>query len=135
MFSEAGVKDASSFTEVKLSASGAMNDVCIVVRQAVELLRDVDVGLRASNVGVGVGVGADERTRFTCCLIAWSGPWSSCGWMTHFRWHQHATDLGVGFDCDQWCHSFFFSFLFCFVFCCCCCCCFVLFLTFCVFPS
>ena len=124
VFFEAGVKDASSFTEVELSASGAMNDVCIVVRQAAELLRDVHLGLRASNVGVG----ADERTHSTCCLIAWSGPWSSCGWVTHLRWHQHVTDVGVGFDCDQWCHTFFSLF-------CCCCCCFVLFLTFYVFPS
>ena len=69
--SGAGVKGASSFTDVELSAFGAMNDVHNVVRQAAELLRDVHLGLRASNVGVG----ADERTCSTFCLIAWSGPW------------------------------------------------------------
>ena len=58
MFFEAGVKGASSFTDVELSTSGAMNDVYSVVRQAVELLCDVHLGLGASNVGVG----ADERT-------------------------------------------------------------------------
>ena len=34
-----------SFTNVELSALGAMNDVYNVVRQAVELLRDVYLGL------------------------------------------------------------------------------------------
>ena len=60
---EAGVKDASTFTDVELSAFGAVNDVYSVV-----LLRDVHLGLRDSNVGVG----ADERTCSTFCLIAWS---------------------------------------------------------------
>ena len=50
-----------------MSAFGAMNDV-YNARQAVELLRDVHLGLRASNVGVG----PDERTCSTFCLIAWS---------------------------------------------------------------
>ena len=58
VFFEAGVKGASSFTDVELSAFGAMNDLYNVVRQAVELLRDVHLGVRASNVGVG----AHERT-------------------------------------------------------------------------
>ena len=80
---EAGVKDASTFTDVELSAFGAVNDVYSVVRQAVELLRDVHLGLRDSNVGVG----ADERTCSTFCLIAWSGPLCSCGWLTQFRSH------------------------------------------------
>ena len=81
VFFEAGVKGASSFTDVEFSAFGAMNDVYNVVRQAAELLRDVHLGLRASNVGVG----ADERTCSTFRLIAWSDPWCSCGWLTHFR--------------------------------------------------
>jgi len=38
---------------VELSAFGAMNDVYNAVRQAVELLRDVHLALRASNVGAG----------------------------------------------------------------------------------
>ena len=97
VFFEAGVKGASSFTDVKLSAFGAMNDVYSVVRQAVELLRDVHLGLRASNVAVG----ADERTHSTFCLSAWSGPWCSCGWLTQFRSHQHVTDVSVAFLCDQ----------------------------------
>ena len=95
---EAGVKDASTFTDVELSAFGAVNDVYSVVRQAVELLRDVHLGLRDSNVGVG----ADERTCSTFCLIAWSGPWCSCGWLTQLRSHQHVTDVSVAFVCDQW---------------------------------
>ena len=45
-----------------------MNDVYNVICQAVELLRDVHLGLRAGDVGVG----ADERTCSTFCLIAWS---------------------------------------------------------------
>ena len=51
MFFEApGVKGASSFTNVeRLSALGAMNDVYNVVRQAVELLRDVHLGLKATD--------------------------------------------------------------------------------------
>ena len=59
VFFEAGVKGVSSFADVELSAFGTMNDVYNVVCQAVELLRDVHLGLRASNVGAG----ADERTR------------------------------------------------------------------------
>ena len=59
------------------------NDVCNVVYQAVELLRGVHLGLRASNIGVG----ADERTYSTFCLIAWSGRGCSCGWLTQFRSH------------------------------------------------
>ena len=47
VFFEAGVKGASSFTDVELSAFGTMNDVYSVVCQAVELLRDVYLGLRA----------------------------------------------------------------------------------------
>ena len=74
-----------------------MNDVYNVVRQAVEMLRDVHLGLRASNVGVG----ADERTPYTFCLIAWSGPWCSCGWLTQFRSHQHVTDVRIAFACYQ----------------------------------
>ena len=80
VFFEAGVK----------GAFGAMNDV-YNVRQAVELLRDVHLGLRANNVGAG----ADERTCSTFCLIAWSGPWCSCGWLTQFRSHQHVTEVSV----------------------------------------
>ena len=60
VFFEVGVKGASSFIDVMLSAFGTMNDVYNVVRQAVELLRDVHLGFRASIVGVG----ADERTHF-----------------------------------------------------------------------
>ena len=69
-FFEMGVKGASIFTNVELSAFGAMNDVCSVVHWAVKLLHDIYLGFRASNVGVG----ADERTCSTFCLIAWSGP-------------------------------------------------------------
>ena len=98
VFFEAGVKGASSFTHVKLSAFGAVNDVYNVVRQAVELLRDVHLGLSASNVGAV----ADERTCSTFCLIAWSGPWCSCGWFTQFRSHQHVTDVSVACACHQW---------------------------------
>ena len=97
VFFEVGVKDASSFTDVTLSAPGAKNDIHSVVRQAVELFRDVHVGLRASSIGVG----ADERTCSTFCLIAWSGPWCSCGWLTQLRSHQHVPD-SVAFVCDQW---------------------------------
>ena len=75
-----------------------MNDVYNVVRQAVELLRDLHRGFRANNVCVG----ADERTCSTFRLIAWSGPWCSCGWLTQLRSHQHVTDVGVAFVCDQW---------------------------------
>ena len=35
VFFEAGIKGASSFTDIELNASGAMNDVYNVVRQAV----------------------------------------------------------------------------------------------------
>ena len=73
VFFEAGVNGASSFADVELRAFGTMNDVYNVVCQAVELLRDVHLGLRAGNVGVG----ADERTCSTFCLIAWSDPWCS----------------------------------------------------------
>ena len=65
-----GDTDASSFTDVELNASGTMNYVYSVVRQAVELFRDVHLELRASNVGVGTY----DRTCSTCCLIAWCGP-------------------------------------------------------------
>ena len=57
-FFEADVEGAPSFADVELSAFGAMNDVYSVVRQAVELLCDVHLGLGASTGGVG----ADERT-------------------------------------------------------------------------
>ena len=77
------VKGASSFTGVELSPFGAVNDVYSVVRQAVKLFCDVHLGLSTSNAGVG----ADERTCSTFCLIAWSGPWCSCGWLTQFRSH------------------------------------------------
>ena len=70
VFFGAGVKGASSFTDVELNASGTMNYVYSVVRQAVELFRDVHLELRASNVGVGTY----DRTCSTCCLIAWCGP-------------------------------------------------------------
>ena len=92
-----GVKGAYNFTDVKLSAFGAMNDVYSIVRQAVELLRDVHLGLSTSNAGVG----ADERTCSTFCLIALSGPWCSCGWLMQFRSHQHVTDVSVAFEYDQ----------------------------------
>ena len=49
-----------------MSAFGAINDVYNVVRQVIELLCDVHLGLRASNVGVG----ANERTWSTFRLIA-----------------------------------------------------------------
>ena len=98
MFFEVGVKGAVSFTDAELSVSGAINDVYSVVREAVELFRDVHLGLRTSNVGVG----ADERTCSTSCLIAWSGPWWSCGWFTQFRSHQLVTAVSVEFVGDQW---------------------------------
>ena len=41
VFFEAGVKGASSFPDVEFSAFGTVNDVYNVVRQAVELFRDV----------------------------------------------------------------------------------------------
>ena len=41
VFFEAGVKGASSFPDVEVSAFGTVNDVYNVVRQAVELFRDV----------------------------------------------------------------------------------------------
>ena len=41
VFFEVGVKGASSFTNVELSAFGTMNDIYSVVRHAVELLFDV----------------------------------------------------------------------------------------------
>ena len=75
-----------------------MNDLYNVVRQVVELFRDVHLGLRASNVDVG----ADDRTCSTFCLIAWSGPWCSCGWLKQLRSHQQSMDVGVAFVCDQW---------------------------------
>ena len=62
---EAGVKGASTFTDVELSASGGMNG-WYNVRQAVELFRDFHLGLRASNDGVG----ANERICSTGCLTA-----------------------------------------------------------------
>ena len=65
VFYEAGVKGASTFTDVELSAFGAVNDVYSVVRQAVKLFCDVHLGLSTSNAGVG----ADERTCSTFCLI------------------------------------------------------------------
>ena len=89
VFFEVGVKGVSSFTSAELSVFGAMNDVCSVVCQAVDLLHDVHLGLKASNIGVG----ADERTCSTFRLIAWSGPWCSCGWLTQLRSHQHVTDV------------------------------------------
>ena len=97
VFFEAGVKGTSSFTDVELSGSGAMHDGYNAVRQAVELFRGVYLRLRTSNVGIG----ADETTCFTFCLIAWSGPWCSCGWLTQLRSHQHVPD-SVAFVCDQW---------------------------------
>ena len=69
VFFEAGVKGVSSFINVELSTFGAMNDVYNVVRQAVELLRDVHLGLRASNVGVG----ADKRTYSTFVNLSLTG--------------------------------------------------------------
>ena len=77
VFFEAGVKGGSSFPDAELSAFGATDGVHSIVCHTVELLRDVHLGFRASNVGVG----ADERTCSTFCLIAWSGPWCSCGWL------------------------------------------------------
>ena len=97
VFFGVGVKHASSFTDVELRASGAKNDIQNVVRQAVELFCDVHVGLGASSVGFG----ADKRTCSTFCLIAWSGPWCSCGWLTQLRSHQRVPD-SVAFVCDQW---------------------------------
>ena len=43
-FFKAGAKGASSFTDVALSTFGTMNDVYDVVRQTVELFRDVHLG-------------------------------------------------------------------------------------------
>ena len=83
VFSEASVTGASNFADVELSVFGTMNDVYNVVCQAVELLHEVHLGLRVSTVGVG----AEERTCSTFCLIAWSGPLCSCGWLTQFRSH------------------------------------------------
>ena len=40
VFFEAGITCASSFTDVELNSSGAINDVYNVVRQAVELFRE-----------------------------------------------------------------------------------------------
>ena len=98
VFFEAGVKGVSSFTNVELSAFGTMNGIYSVVCQAVELLCDVHLGLRASNVGAG----ADERTCSTFCLIAWSDPWCSCGCqLTQFRSLLHVMDVSVVFVCDQ----------------------------------
>ena len=71
-----------------------MKNIYNVVRQAVELFHDVHLGLRASNVGAG----ADERTCSTFCLIAWSHPWCSWGWLTQQRSHQHVTDVGIMFE-------------------------------------
>ena len=48
-----------------MSAFGAMNDIHSVVRQAVELFYDVRLRLGTSNVGIG----ADEKTCSTFCLI------------------------------------------------------------------
>ena len=74
-----------------------MNDIYNVVRQAVELFfRDIHLGLRAANAGVG----ADERTCSTFSLIEWSGPWCSCGWLTKLRSRQHVTDVSVTFVCN-----------------------------------
>ena len=98
MFFEVDVKGVPSFTDAELSTSGAMNDICSIVCQAVELFHDVHLGLRTSNVGVG----ADERTCSTFCLIAWSGPWCSCGWLMQLRLHQHATDVCITFVCNHW---------------------------------
>ena len=91
------VMGASNITDVDMSASGAMNDIQNVVCQAVELFHDVRLRLGTSNVGIG----ADERTCSTFCLIALSGPWCSCGWLMQFRSHQHVTDVSVAFECDQ----------------------------------
>ena len=82
VFFEADVKGASSFADVELSAFGTMNDVytMLYVRQLNCFLMFIwDLG------PVNAGVGADERTWSTFCLIAWSDPWCSCGWMTQFR--------------------------------------------------
>ena len=75
-----------------------MNDIYSVVRQAVELFRDDHPGLRASDAGFG----ADERTHSTFCLMARSGRWYSCGWLTQFRSPQYVPDAGVAFVCDEW---------------------------------
>ena len=69
MFFDAGVNGVSSFINVELSTFGAMNDIYSVIRQAVELLHDVHLGLRASNVGVGV----DEMTYSTFVLLSLTG--------------------------------------------------------------
>ena len=98
VFFEAGVEGASSFADVELSASGTINDVYNVVRQAVDLFGNVHLGFRTSDVGVG----ADEGTFSAFCLITQSGPRCSCGWLTQLRSHQHVTDVGVAFVCDQW---------------------------------
>ena len=82
-----------------VQCNGTMNGIYSVVCQAVELLCDVHLGLRASNVGAG----ADERTCSTFCLIAWSDPWCSCGCrLTQFRSLLHVMDVSVVFVCDQW---------------------------------
>ena len=71
-FFEADVEGAPSFADVELSAFGAMNDVYTVVRQTVELFRDVHLGLRT----MAVGVGANEGTCSAICLITVIGVWS-----------------------------------------------------------
>ena len=65
VFFEVDVMGASNITDVDMSASGAMNDIQNVVCQAVELFHDVRLRLGTSNVGIG----ADERTCSTFCLI------------------------------------------------------------------
>ena len=50
MFFKVDVKGVSSFTDAELSTSHAMNDICNVVCQAVELFYDVHLGLRTSLV-------------------------------------------------------------------------------------
>ena len=109
VFFEAGVKNTSSFTDVELSALGTMSDVCNVVCQADELLRDVHLGLWPVTL---VSVCANEKTCSTFSVpplhdcMARSGPWCSCGCrLTQpFRSsHQpHATDVNVvAFISDQ----------------------------------
>ena len=92
VFFEADVKDASCFADVEFSAFGTMNDIYSVLRQAVELYRHVHLGFGTTNGGAGV----DEGICSAVFLI------TRCSLRLADASHQHATDIGVAFECDQW---------------------------------
>ena len=77
VFLEAGVEGASRFAGVEFGASGVMNNVCDVVRLAVELFGDVHLGFRSFDADVG----ADEGARFAFLLVARSDCWCFGGWL------------------------------------------------------